>query len=298
MSEELIILFVEKVVGEFKSLSGASTIQKIKQAISNIRFSKDDMIQNSSMTNKKTLMFEGEHEFPLSQEIQDHFEKHLIELEALKVFVTENIYSLFSGFFQKIYISKFNDIRIQNSIISHIDFQYSIRATSHVSGREYMKIISEYFYNSAKPGSIFIDNGIHQSYTSIPRLKELYEVSLDIVGGEFKLVYDTQKNYFSSVIITKDVSYSDEFWQPHLDMNHILVPLNEAYRSTFFQLEYFIRNFITSNFKNSIVFWNFNDQIIETLKIIMKELKQKNTEKISSIILHLINYIATNYHDK
>jgi len=243
-------------------------------------------------------MFEGEHESALSQAIQDNFEAHLGELEELKSFVTENIYTLFSGFFQKIYISKFNDIRIQDSVISRVDFQYSIRATSHVNGREYMKIISEYFYNSAKPGSIFIDNGIHQSYTSIPRLKELYEISFDIVGGEFKLVYDTQKNYFSSVIITKWVTYSDEFWKPHLDVNHILVPLKEGYRSTFFQLEYFIRNFITANFKNSIVFWNFNEQIINTLKIIMEELKNKNTEKISGIILDLINHIAENYHDK
>lgn len=298
MHEELIILFVEKVVGEFKKLHGASTIQKIKQAIANISFSKNDTIQNSSMTNKKTLMFEGEHESALSQEIQDNFEQHMGELEELKTYITENIYTLFSGFFQKIYISKFNDIRIQEPIISHIDFQYSIRATSHVNGREYMKIISEYFYNSAKPGSIFIDNGIHQSYTSIPRLKELYDVSFDIVGGNFKLVYDTQKNYFSSVIITKEKEYSDEFWEAHLDANHILVPLKEAYRSTFFQLEYFIRNFITSNFKNSIVFWNFNDQIIDTLKIIMQELKNKNTENIPGIILDLINHIAKNYHDK
>lgn len=181
VAEELIILFVEKVVGEFRKLHGNSTIGKIRKAIRNTRFSKDDTIHNSSMTNKKTLMFESEHDSKLSPEIRHNFSKHLAELEELKTFVTENIYSLFSGYFQRIYISKFNDLMIRDEVISHVDFQYSIRATSHVNGREYMKIISEYFYNSAKPGSIFIDNGIHQSYTSIPRLKELHDVSLDIV---------------------------------------------------------------------------------------------------------------------
>ncbi len=126
-------------------------------------------------------MFESEHESYLSPEIRKNFAQHQEDLARLKVYVTENLYALFSNFFKRIYISKFNDLMIRDEIISRVDFQYSIRATSHVNGREYMKIISEYFYDAAKTGSIFIDNGIHQSYTSIPRLKELYDVSLDIV---------------------------------------------------------------------------------------------------------------------
>jgi hypothetical protein len=297
LPEEIIILFVEKVVKEFKKAGGASVIDRIKKAIANAHFSKDDTIHNSSMTNKKTLMFESEHVSSLSPEIKENFGTHLAELGELKAFVIDNIYSLFSGFFQKIYISKFNDLKIEDEVISQIDFQYSIRATSHVNGREYMKIISDYFYNSAKPGSIFIDNGIHQSYTSIPRLKELHNVSLDIIGGSFKLIYDTEKNYFCSVIITKDIEYPDSFWEPHLNPGFKLVSLGEAQRSTFFRLEYFIRNFITSNFKNSIVFWNFNSQIISTLKTIMRELEEKNTGKIFEMILGLINYIAENFQD-
>lgn len=79
-----------------------------------------------------------------------------------------------------------------------------------------MKVISDYFHNSAKPGSIYLDNGIHQSYTSIPRIKELHDVALDLAGSKFKLIYDTRTNYFSSVIITKDIAYDDNFFQEFL----------------------------------------------------------------------------------
>jgi hypothetical protein len=291
---EIMILFVEKVVQEFRTQKGVSTILKIQKALENVTFSKNDTIRNSSMTNNKTLMFSSEHEYPLSQKIQDHFEIHLKQLEELKEFVSQNIYSLFSNFIQKIYVSQFNDIRINDEVISKIDFQYSIRSTSHVGGREYMYIISDYIINSAKPGSIFIDNGVHESYTSIPRLRELIEVYRDMFGVNFDLIYDKSTNYFCSVIITKDVEFSDEFWKPHLkNDNFIIVPLKEAYKSTFFQLEYFIRNFIISNFKNNIVFWNFNTQIINALKTIMKLLKDENIEEIPQIILNLINHIAT-----
>lgn len=109
------------------------------------------------------------------------------------------------------------------------------------------------------------------------------------------MVYNKRKNYFSSVIITKEADYGDEFWEGHLDSDSIMVPLREAYMSTFFRLEYFIRNFIISNFKNNIVFWNFNEQIVDTLEMIMRELEKKDTGKISSIILDLINHIAKNY---
>ena len=292
IEQEILILFVEKVVKEFRSQKGVSTISKIRKALKMATFSKNDTIRNSSMTNNKTLMFSSEHEHSLSQEIQDHFEVHLEKLEELKKFVDENIYSLFSNFIQKIYVSQFNDLRIKDKVISKIDFQYSIRSTSHVSGREYMNIISEYIYNSAKPGSIFIDNGVHESYTSIPRLKELYEVHEEMVGVNFQLIYDKKTNYFCSVIITANAEFSEKFWKPYLKDDFLIVPLKEAYKATFFQLEYFLRNFIISNFKNNIVFWNFNTQIIDTLKSIMEKLKEENTQAIPQIILDLINHIA------
>ena len=158
-----------------------------------------------------------------------------------------------------------------------------------------MKVISEYCNHSAKLGSVYIDNGVHQSYTSIPRIKELYEVSGDLHGTDFKLVYNREKNYFSSVIITKETDYGSDFWNKYLDRDHVLVALQEANRATFFRLEYFIRTFIISNFKNNSVFRDFNDMIVDTLRLIMEELGNNKKENIPKIILHLINHIARNY---
>lgn len=295
--DELIILFVEKIINEFKKIDDKSTIRRVKQSIAEIRFRRDDKIVKSSMTSKTTSMFENEDVSPLPPDIIDNFESYLPVLDEMKEYIIKNFYNLFSSSFQKIYISKFNDLYIDDAVIGKIDFQFSIRATSHISGREYMKVISDYFYNSAKVGSIFIDNGIHQSYTSIPRLKELYNVSLDLVDCEMKLIYDTKTNYFSSVIITKGEHYDDSFFEEHLLENTIIVPLKEAYQSTFFRLEYFVRNFIISNFKSHTVFWDYNKPIIDTLKDIMSQLEQKDTSNIPHIILQLINHIAETYRN-
>lgn len=97
------------------------------------------------------------------------------------------------------------------------------------------------------------------------------------------------------MIITKWVNYPDEFWEKHIDPSCILVSLKEAQRSTFFKFEYFIRNFIISNFKNQIVFWDFNIHIIKTLKYIVLLIENNEKEKIPFIIWCLINYIARKY---
>lgn len=293
--KELRVLFVEKAVEAFKWLPWTLTLERLKESIKSLTFSPDDTIRNSSMTSTKTSMFANEQGHPLSPKIRENFDRSLVKLARLKEYVTDHMYSLFSGYLERIYISKFNDLYIQDDVISQIDFQYSIRATSHVGGREYMKVISDYCNHAAKLGSIYIDNGVHQSYTSIPRIKELFNLSNDIPGCDFKLIYNTKKNTFSSVIITHKTDHGENFWQKHLDKDSILISLKEAHKATFFQLEYFIRTFIISSFKSNIVFRDFSEKIEDTLRIIMGELEKGNKEKISGLILSLINHIAKNY---
>jgi hypothetical protein len=74
-----------------------------------------------------------------------------------------------------------------------------------------------------------------------------------------------------------------------------LVSLEEATNATFFQLEYFVRNFISINFMTYDVFRDFKDYIVEAFKEIAKNLKNNDKDKIKLIILNLINNIATNY---
>jgi len=108
-------------------------------------------------------------------------------------------------------------------------------------------------------------------------------------------LYNRKKNYFSSVIITKETDYGDVFWNKHVDRDHIVVSLQEARNATFFQIEYFIRTFMISSFKTTTIFRDFNEQIVDTLKKIMYELESKNKYTIPVMILDLINYIARNY---
>ncbi len=76
----------------------------------------------------------------------------------------------------------------------------------------------------------------------------------------------------------------------------MLVWLKDAYRSTYFKLEYFIRNFIISNFKNRNVFWTYNKIIIEVLKNILVKLNEWDKKAVPEMILELINHIATNFN--
>ncbi len=104
-----------------------------------------------------------------------------------------------------------------------------------------------------------------QSYTEIPRVEEVYKMSMDNPTCDFKLIYNSKSNSFSSVVITHGMPYGEISWAKHLDKDHIMVSVEEAHRATFFQLEYFIRTFIVSGFRNNIVFRDFNDQIVATL---------------------------------
>lgn len=295
LPQDFIVLFTEKVIKEFRSLEWNSTIEKILTALDKVQFHKTDKIHNSSMSWKDTYMFECENEIWLWDDSIKRFDEYLSILEELRIFVKENLYSMFSWFFQKIYISKFNDLHINDEVLSKIDFQYAIRSTSHINWREYMRVISDYFFKSAKVWSIYIDNWVHQSYTRIPRIKELFQVSKDITDWKIKLIYDKNQNYFHSAIITKWIDYNKDFWENHLNEWHIIVSVKEANRSTFFKLEYFLRNFIISNFKNHIVFWDFNKKIDDVLKMIMKVLMNGSKREIPIIILTFINHIAKNY---
>ncbi len=97
------------------------------------------------------------------------------------------------------------------------------------------------------------------------------------------------------MIITHGTPYGEAFWKKHLDKDHVIVSVKEAYDATFFKLEYFIRTFIVSGFRNNIVFRDFNDQIVDTLTNIMHELKNGRKDNIPNLILTLINHIARNY---
>lgn len=293
--EEVIILLFEEFLEKYNKFEEWNIFSKVKKAFEMVSLETSHKIHNSSITGTDTAMFSSEWESEISQKGRDFIQENKRYIDILKTYIVENFYSLFEWYFERIYVSKFNDFELNHTNISKVDFQVSIRATSHVDSREYMKIILDYVEKSANPGSMYIDNGVHRSYTWVPRIFEIKEVANFMNDTKISLIYDTNTNYFTAAVFEKRPYHHDEFLSLQLREGYKVVSLDEACNSTFFKLEYFIRNFIVRNFKNYDVFWDFNKEIIESLVEIIEDIKAGNMENVKYIILDLINYIATHY---
>ncbi len=302
---EVGVLFFEIVIKEYNNLlnkeeenSKMTVKTKIEKVLNTLDIFSQDVIHKSSITSEETMMFSSEWEKQISEESKQYIVNNYEKIELLSKHIISNLYESFEGYFERIFISKFNDFYISNKRVSNVDFQVSIRATSHVYNREYMKILFDYINISSFPRSIYIDNWVHRSYTWVPRIKELYEIqqifSQDI---KIKLIYDTNTNYFTSAIIQRRPFHDDDFFLQNLREWYIIISIEEAYKTTFFKLERYIREFIVKNFRNYNVFWDFNRNIIYTLKQIIIPLNKWDINTIKISILNLINYIASNYKD-
>ncbi|MDD5213855.1 MAG: hypothetical protein PHG82_05505 [Candidatus Gracilibacteria bacterium] len=290
---EVSIIFFETLLNDYKKSTETTVISKLMESLSNININDVKAIHNSSIVSKTTKMFEGEGVSDVSKESLDFIKFNPSKIEELKTYIIDNFYDLFGGYFERIYISKFNDFELDDTGIAKVDFQVAIRSTSHIDSREYKKNILDYIHNSANPGSIYIDNGVHRSYTSIPRLKELQELSEEAMGFKISLIYHHKTNYFTAAVIEKAPYRTDnKNFALSLKKGYSVVDIEEAYKSTFFRLEYFIRNFIIKNFKNYDVFWYGNNEIISSLKNIVTLLSTNATFEIKNVILDLINKIA------
>lgn len=293
--EEVIILFFEEFLEHYSKFDEWNIYTKVTKAIDSTTLYNLHKIHKSSITGTDTAMFSSEWAHELSLDAIDFIRDEYHVIEELKHYIVKNFYLLFEWYFERIYVSKFNDFNLEVSNISKVDFQVSIRATSHVDSREYMKILMDFIEKSANPGSIYIDNGIHRSYTWVPRIFEIKEVLNFVNNTKVSLIYDENTNYFTSAIIQKAPFHDEEFFATELKKWYKIVSLDEACNSTFFKLEYFIRNFIVRNFKNYDVFWSFNTEIIQSLVDIIELIKSNELFKVKEVILNLINYIATNY---
>ncbi len=293
--EEVIILFLETFLSNFSRTNG-SLYKRLWEALETTDISWINTIHYSSIVSEITHMFSTEREEALSETSIKYIKDNPYIVDELKVFLLENIFKLSNWYFERIYLSTFKDFFSQFNIWTNIDFQTAIKSTSLLYSAEYLQILTYYTRYFANPWSLFMDNWVHMSYTSIPRIMELYEVakkSWDSI--RISLIYDKDRNYFTSAAIEKTPFHDDDFIRSRLRDNQELVSLEEATNATFFQLEYFVRNFISINFMTYDVFRDFKDYIVEAFKEIAKNLKNNDKDKIKLIILNLINNIATNY---
>lgn len=122
----------------------------------------------------------------------------------------------------------------------------------------------------SQEGSIFLENGVHRSYSSNPRLNEL-KVIADMFqkNVRIQLIFDPNTNYFCSAIIEKAPFQTDNFFEQHITPGMKLIPLQEVVDNTFFQCEIYLRELIMVSFRDFKVFYHFNHHIIAALKNIV-----------------------------
>ena len=274
-----------------------SLIKNIKSILGKMNINPESKFDIPFSCMEKDDVFITKQEKVLSKESKAFLLENQELIQELIDDIKDNIYDYFYGYFERIYISDFSSFQINENDINSIDMQVSVRSTSHLDDDEYKDVIINYIDNFANPGSFFIDNGVHRSYTNVPRLKQLRELELEYKKRiNIKLVYDTKTNYFCSAIIETTPFHSTNFWEKQLGENKILVNVEDAEQSAFFKLETFIRNFIIINFKNYGVFWEHNDIIIECVNKCLELQKEWKYFEIQIKIVNLINEIIDNIH--
>jgi hypothetical protein len=187
--------------------------------------------------------------------------------------LTNDLYSLFSGHLERILLHDFQNYRPDDSILVKVHAQVSIRSTSHLSDTEYEQTLNNYIAYQTYPGSIFLDNGIHQSYTYTPRIRELNK--LQEIHGKYvriNLIYDSATNYFCTAIIETPIIVDGEpiyrdssWWDSLIKKDKKIVSIEDAANSRFFQVERWIRDYLMLCFRDNEIFYYFDADIIETL---------------------------------
>ncbi len=290
------IIFVNKVLANLAkwwNLDHLSVLNQLKFWIEKLEFSQKDKLSHGSMFSEETHMFPWEELVELWEEWIQYIQQHSSNIDTLCEYISKHFYDMWNGFTDRIYVSTFYDLEnLLSWEIRHPDFQYAIRSTSHVDGKEYAKIMFDAIQWRMQKYWVYLDNWVHRSYTSIPRIPELYKVRRKFSPGEVKmtLLFDYDTNYFTSVLIQKAPFLDEKIIKKNISDKIVLIDIEEAYQSTFFQIEYFLRNFIVINFKDKNIFWDFNKPIVESIHAIIKILSQDwDIHKISWIIVELIN---------
>lgn len=298
---KVIVLFLETFLLNFSNASG-SLYKKVISSLANIDIHSMRTLHYWLIMNRdrgidtETKMFSDEGEEELDRTTMHYISHNPDVIEKLKNTLESNIFDFFEWYFERINISTFRDFFSQRELWTGIDGLVSVRATSHVDWVEYLAILLDYISDFALLWSYAIDNWVHQSYTSIPRVMELARLAeLAWSDVRVRLVYDESTNYFAFAFIEKAPFLDFNFHETELCPWYKMVSVVEAAESTFFQLEYFLRSFIAINFKDNNVFREFNKDIMNTIKVIMNDLKNWEKSWIKILILNLINYIARNF---
>ncbi len=170
-------------------------------------------------------------------------------------------------------------------------------------------MLDRFARKEAAPGAVFIDNGVHRSYTSVPRLRE-YLALERAYPGEIRvtMMCDWETNYFCSAVVERAPFHGPEFFRKVVSVRKnpetgeispiIPVSIEEAERHPFFRFERFFRDFLVSNFRSYEIFWFFNEDIVSFLKDAVHLLAQGKKNEIRTGFVKLVEKFCIRLNEK
>ena len=283
----VIKILVQELFDNFNHDPDKTHPELISEALDKVNFT-TEIISDSSMFSDKTDMFNDSSK-KLSKSDKDFIRHNKNRLIEIKDFIKNNFYELVDWYFLKLMVSDFWSLYIKNKYLKQADFQTAIRSTSHVDWWVLEQLLYQYVKFYSKPWSIYFDNWVVRSYSSVPRIREYIELEQKFDNIKIYFTYDTKTNYISSAVIIKEPYIDIKILEKHLDENVILLRSNELYENSFFRIERFYRELIILSFKDYKVFYNKNKEIIWFLKELSSKIKDMTMEEIKYAILIWIN---------
>lgn len=181
------------------------------------------------------------------------------------------------------------------------EIRVSVRGTSHLDAGDLSTVLDRLVAKEGANGALFVDNGVHRSYTSVPRLKEYFELQQRYPDKvRVVMAYDWDTNYFCSAIVEIAPFHDADFFEnvllperpgnkPGKTFHSIVpVPIEEAETHPFFRFERYFRDFLVSNFRSYEIFWFFNEDIVSFLQEAVHLLAQGETQEIRARFVTLV----------
>lgn len=190
------------------------------------------------------------------------------------------------------------------------DLRVSIRGTSHLDAGDLSTVLDRFATKEAAPGGVFVDNGVHRSYTSVPRLREYLDLQSRYPDSvRVTMAYDRDTNYFCSAIVEKAPFHDGEFFEEILlperqgqkgMTSHRIIPVGiaEAESHPFFRFERYFRDFLVSNFRSYEIFWFFNADIVSFLGDAVHLLAHGETQKIRTRFVSLVEKFCLELNER
>lgn len=280
-------IFVYELITSYKQLKQGSIKQRVVEAMQWVNFHIKSY-KEVSMFADKTYRFND-----LEKQLNDSellfIEQNKQRFEELKEYIEDHFYEMLVWYFDNIIFSDFNSLHIPYSTIKTVDFQVAIRSTCHVDSKDLEKILDDYVKISAKPWSIYIDNGVVRSDSWVCRINEYLELEKRYEDIKVYFIYDSNTSYITSAIILRETFACRDMFENWLHEWHLFLSSEKVSACDFFKIERFFRELMILTFKNLQFSHDKNKRIIDFLKQLSWDIHNSTPKEIKYKIIDEIN---------